>query len=188
VDVPAGIFDADSQGLAGLFANELDGHRIEIVFYIELLLPAIDVEILSEIPLLIKKSDANYRDTKVRGAFQVVSRQDTESARINREAFVQAELGTEVCDGLVSGFCTDLFKPGWAFEIDIKFFGDSLELPEKAAVFGELFQSLLGDTGEQFDGIMAAGGPEVTVDTPEEVNGISVPGPKQVLSDKLKVL
>jgi hypothetical protein len=55
---PAGVLHADGQWLPVIAANQFEGHIVEIVLDIYLLLPAVNVEILAEITLLIKQADA----------------------------------------------------------------------------------------------------------------------------------
>ena len=60
------------------------------------MLPAVDVEPLPEIALVVVEADADERDAEVGRALDVVAGQDAEAAGVDRQRLVQAELGREV--------------------------------------------------------------------------------------------
>ena len=68
--------------------------RLQIFF----LLPAVAIEPLAEISLAIKQSDADQRNAEVGSALDVIAGEDAQAAGINRQRFVQAELGGEIGD------------------------------------------------------------------------------------------
>ena len=67
---------------------------LEILF----LLPAVVIEPLAEVTLTVKQADADQRDIEIRGALDVIAGEHAESAGIDRNRFVQAELGGKIGD------------------------------------------------------------------------------------------
>jgi hypothetical protein len=59
---------------------------------------ALAVNGLAEIALAVEQADGNEGQAHVRGALAVVAGEDAEAAGIDRQAFVEAELGTEIGD------------------------------------------------------------------------------------------
>ena len=57
-----------------------------------LVLPAVAIEALAEVALVVVEADADERNAEVRGALDVIAGQDAEAARIDRQRFVDAEL------------------------------------------------------------------------------------------------
>src|SRR5262249_34090949 len=70
----------------------------EVVFRIAFLLPAIDVEILAEVTLAVHQADAHEGNAEVAGGLEVVAGEHAEASRVDRHAFVDAELHGEVAD------------------------------------------------------------------------------------------
>ncbi len=60
------------------------------------LLPAFAIDRLREITLVVEQSHSHQRDTQVRCTLEMVTRQHTETAGIDTQRFVQAELRREV--------------------------------------------------------------------------------------------
>ena len=63
-----------------------------------LVLPAVAIEPLPEVALVVVQADADERNAEVRRALDVVAGEDAEAAGVDRQRFVQAELGGEVGD------------------------------------------------------------------------------------------
>ena len=63
-----------------------------------LVLPAVAVEPLPEVALVVVEPDADERNAEVGGALDVIAGQNAEAARIDRQRLVQPELGGEVRD------------------------------------------------------------------------------------------
>ena len=63
-----------------------------------LVLPAVAVEPLPEIALVVVEADADERNAEVRRALDVVAGEDAEAAGVDRQRLVQPELGREVRD------------------------------------------------------------------------------------------
>src|ERR1700722_16052417 len=74
------------------FHRQVIDVRLEIFFA----LPAVATKPLPEISLTVEQADANQRDAKIRCALDVIARQNSESARIDRERLMQAKFRREI--------------------------------------------------------------------------------------------
>ena len=72
------------------------GSSADVGVRIGLLLPAVVVEALAEVSLVVQDADADQRDAQVAGALEVVAGQHAKAAGVDRQALVQAELHREV--------------------------------------------------------------------------------------------
>ena len=89
---------------------DLDGHRQAVAHRrlhrqqpvidvdVLLVLPAVAIEPLTEIALVVVEADADERDAEIRRALEMIAGEDAEAAGIDRHRLVQPELGREVRD------------------------------------------------------------------------------------------
>lgn len=66
------------------------------------LLPAVLVDFLREVPLVVEQSDGDKRNPEVGGTLEVVAGQHTQTAGVNPQRLVQSEFGGEVSGGAMS--------------------------------------------------------------------------------------
>ena len=85
----------DPVALLVVHRTERQAGRIER--RVEFLLPALVAGLLAEVPLTVEDADAVEGDAEVAGGFCMVAGEDAEAAGIDAEAFMQAELGAEIC-------------------------------------------------------------------------------------------
>src|SRR5689334_4821019 len=83
-------------GTLGGFHRQVLDPGIEVLF----LLIAIAIKLLLEIALVVEEPNGNKWDGEAARALNVIAREDTEAARIDRHGFVDAELGRKIGDGL----------------------------------------------------------------------------------------
>ena len=112
-DRPVDVGAPDARGDAVVPELDLDRDRLEceaellgIVPRILLDLPAGLVDRLPEVAGAVEEPDPDERDAEVGGRLQVVSGEDAEAARVDRQPLVEPELGAEVRDqhgGIFSG-------------------------------------------------------------------------------------
>jgi hypothetical protein len=76
--------------------RRLDRQQIGVGLDVALLLPALRVERLVEVALVVQDADADQRDAQVAGALEVVAGQHPQAAGVDRQALVQPELHREV--------------------------------------------------------------------------------------------
>ena len=88
--------DGDQTRIPILPANEFKRVVFRIDSGVPFLLPAVFGEVLLEVALFQKEADRREGNAEVRGRFRMVAGQYAQSARIDRQAFVDAELHAEV--------------------------------------------------------------------------------------------
>jgi hypothetical protein len=90
--------DAHPHGTAVGVFHRLDRQVVKIQLGIRFLLPAVGGEILLEISVAIEQPDADQRHAQFAGALEMIAGEDSQAAGIDRQRFVQAELGGEIGD------------------------------------------------------------------------------------------
>ena len=78
-------------------------HAVGVEVGVALLLPALDVERLAEVAVLVEEPDADERDAEVGRRLQVVAGEHAEAAGVLRQRLGDAELGREVGDRGAAG-------------------------------------------------------------------------------------
>ena len=92
--------------------GEFHRQLVDIGFEIFLLLPTIAVQQLAEVTLAVEQANTNQRDTEIGSAFDVVSRENAESAGIDRDGFMQTKFSREVRNRTRSQNTRMLSAPG----------------------------------------------------------------------------
>ena len=77
-----------------------DGRLRPVELLVDLFLPAVGRHTLAEVALRIHEADADDRHAEVAGFLAVITGEDAEAARVDRQRLVQRELGAEVRDDL----------------------------------------------------------------------------------------
>ena len=98
-DQAAAGLDFYDDGFALFADGELHGELIDVGVEVLFLLPALLVEVLAEVALAVEEADADEGNAEVGGALDVVSGEHTETAGINGQGLVQAELSRKVSHG-----------------------------------------------------------------------------------------
>ena len=78
--------------------SRIDADRLRVDRLVVLGLPPGRVDALPEIAAAIEQADADERHSQLRGGLEMVARQDTQAAGVDRQPLVQAELHAEVGD------------------------------------------------------------------------------------------
>ena len=84
-DAVAGILNVDREGIALIIHQLCYWQVIEVILRVKLLLPAIGIEILAKIALAIEQADCYERQAEVAGCFEVIAREDAETAAVDRQ-------------------------------------------------------------------------------------------------------
>ena len=92
----SGQRNADAELLSAVRVHELDGQLGEVGIGIRDVLAALGIDRLLKITLPIQQADADERNAHVARGLAAVAREDAESARVDRQAFVEAELRAEI--------------------------------------------------------------------------------------------
>ncbi len=93
-----GGLELDPETLAPSVEERLERHAPEVQVDVVLLLSAVLVEALREVPLAVEDRHAPDRHAQVGAALEMIAGQDPQPARVDRQGLVQAELGGEVGD------------------------------------------------------------------------------------------
>ena len=165
---------------SGRLAQQRQRQPVRVEDRIGLLLPGVAGQRLLEVAGLVQQAHADQRHAEVRRRLQVVSGQDAQAARVLRQDLGDAELGREVGNARPGrrrpGSGTSGAAPGTG-------------RGRRAArwtplhhvlVRGQPLQLLAADQAEEGHRILAALGPDLGVESLEELPGGPVPGPAQV--------
>ena len=95
-DITIGQLDTNAQLASVAVVNDLEGHRREICPREDDLLLALRVEELTEVTVAVEERDTDERHRDIAGTLDVVSSEDSEPTRVNRQALVEPELHREV--------------------------------------------------------------------------------------------
>ena len=68
------------------------------------LLPAVGIQVLAKVTVLIQQADADQGNSQIGCTFHMVTGQNPQTARINRQTFVNTEFGTEISDQRIASF------------------------------------------------------------------------------------
>ena len=97
---PVGRFTVTRRSLPAASFTGVTRKRIEIVHRVPLLLPAVRVQILPEISLLVEQAEADERIILVAAGFEVVAGEDSKTAGIYRQTLRQSVFRGEIGDQL----------------------------------------------------------------------------------------
>jgi hypothetical protein len=89
--LPFGVFDRGER------------QRIEIVDGVAFLLPAVGIEQLPEVALLIEQAEADQRVVLVARGFQMVAGENAQAAGVDRQALGETVFGREISDQFAVG-------------------------------------------------------------------------------------
>ncbi len=152
------------------------------------MLPAIGVEILTKIALLIKQSHPHQWQAQFTGRLEVIARQNAQAARIDRQGLGEAKLGRKVSDAEFVRLVLDFVIPRLALQIILETMRHSLHVRDKAVVNGDRSQTLLADLAQHEDRVLITLLPQFPVQATKEVNRLMIPGPTQVMGQHLQIL
>ena len=162
-------------------------HRQQPAVDVDVLLglPPVAVQPLTEIALVVVQADGHERNAEIRRALEVIARQNAESAGVNRQRLVQAELRGEVRDRPRPQHTGVACAPGLLRAQVL------LHPPVgvvDAAVEGELrrplFQLVDGQLLQQRDRVVIELVPQQRIELAKQAGGFRVPGPPQVARER----
>ena len=160
------------------------GHDREIlsdVLLVVFLLPAFAVERLGEVAPLIKQTHADEIDAEIRGGLQVVTGEDAETTRVDREGWGDAELHREVRD-CRSG--RHLFlEPALTCHVSVEILETVLKGRAELRISRNLAVAARGHHPELHNGIAVALLVCTRIERLEKVAGFGVPGPPKVVGE-----
>ena len=159
----------------------LDGQVVKIQFGIRLLLPAILREILLKISVAIKQAHCHEGHTKLAGTFEMIARKHAQAAGINRQRFVDAELGREIRHQHLVLVRMRGFEPAGAGQIGAKRLLHAAKVGQIPRIRRRRRELGLVDRPQQLDGVVPNLLPELAIQPTKELGRVDVPDPPQVL-------
>jgi hypothetical protein len=194
-DVPPRQLDAETQLLAGgLVAPAEIEHRVRRQLgpgdgLVEVLLPAVLVDELVDVALVVEQAHAHHGRPQVAHALQVVARQHAQAAGVDGQRLVEPELGREVAhgpgeDGPRVGHTPALAPLQVALQPPVGLVDAGLHLQ----VLHPAVDLVGGHALQQGDGVVVDETPGRGIDLPEDGADIGLPGPPEVLGQFSKFL
>ena len=187
VELPTRQLDAHDQRLAQPVQRAHDRQPVELVVRVGVLLVAVGVDRLAEVPLAVHQAHADQGERHVRGGLHVVAGEDAQAARVDAQGLVEAVLGAEVGDRAVQVRGVALLEP---VALAVRHVG--VELAEDGLVFRHerrVVEELApGDRPGQDGDRVAVAGPGAGVDAGEQGPGARMPAPPQVVRQPAQAL
>ena len=150
------------------------------VLRVHLDLAAAGVDVLVPETLFVEKTDRDEWQPKVAGCLQVVAGQDAEPARVDGQAFGQAELQREVGDderrlGVHEArLAVVVLAAGGACDV---------ERGANVLALARAGHSRLAEPREQQDGVLPGRFPQLEIEGAKEIFDSGLPGPEQIVGE-----
>jgi len=93
VHITVGEIDANREVAAIVTEQRLDGQARKIIRRVEVLLPAVGLNLLFEVAVFIERADADEGNPEVARGLAMIAGEHAEAAGINAQAFVKAKFG-----------------------------------------------------------------------------------------------
>ena len=165
-----GEHDADLHQLTICFPGPFHGKVLDFRVRVDFLLPAILIEALFEVPLVIKQANANEGHRQIGGGFQVVAGQNAEAPGGEADVFVEAEFQGKISDQTMFGVRVRsgaFLKPALEFG----------QLFEESRVFRHRFKGGLRDFAQESERILSGMAPCRRINAAEKIQGVLIPAP-----------
>ena len=182
LDVAPGKLHGDRERIALAPERPRDREASGVVIGVAVLLVAVRVDRLAEVPVAVQEPDPDERQGHVAGGLHVVAREHPEAAGVDAQRLVEAVLGAEVGDRAIELVGVLAVEPvvRAVLEIAVEVGDHPLGLDHEVGVVEE--RRPVDHAGE--DGDRAVGpGPGRAVDAREEAAGLGVPGPVEVVGE-----
>ena len=187
VDAPDAHLDVDTGEIdAHLDPGRLHPERRRIDAQVDLLLPAVGVQLLVEVALGVEQADADERDAEVGRRLEVVAGQHAEPARVLGERFGDAELRREVGDEFERGVaaCLSFLEPRAVARLDrVEAAAGGGDRVDELGVCGERFPARRRGSANEIDRVLFGLPPRTAdgaVEAVEQGDQRSIPRPVQV--------
>ena len=169
--------------------RRLDRQQVVIDVDVVLLLPAVGVEALPEVALVVVQADADERDAEVGRALHVVAGQDPEAARIDRHRLVQSEFRREVrhrarAEDAGMTAAPRVLRPEILLQPAVRLVDATVERQLRHPQL----ELIARNTVQQLDGIVVARGPEHRIEVAEQADALVVPAPPEIARERRQPL
>ena len=138
IDDAAGVGNFEYHGATVFLGHLLDGQLIEVLSLVVGNLLAVHRQCLGKVAIAVKEANSSHVDVAVAGLFQIVTGQNTETARIDFQYMAQTILHAEVGDG---GYVFAFFDVDIFFEMLIH----RVDVVHELFVFRNFFESFIPD-------------------------------------------
>ncbi len=149
---------------------------------VDVLLVAVQVDLLTEVAMLVEEAHRHERNPEVGGGLEVISGQDSQAARVERDRLVDTELRTEVRDGVLELGARSVIPRGVAVHVAVEACHRRGIPLQDGLARGEDLPALAVDGVDQVDRVVVLlpggqieGGPEFA--------GVGRPGPPQIVGE-----
>ena len=181
--------DADRDRLAARVYRRLERQQRAVDVAVVLLLIARQIESLREISLVVVQPDADERNAEIGRRLDVIAGEDAEAARVDRNRFVQAELGREIRDGSRPEHARVPRAPRARrrevlLHAAVRVVDAAVQHERRRALFEQRGRYL----PEQRDGIVIERAPQRRIERAEEARRVVIPAPPHVARERLQPL
>ncbi len=159
-------------------------HRERAVIDVDvvLVLPPVAIEALPEIALVVVQADADERDAEIRRALDVIAREDAETAGVDGQRFVDAELRGEVRHRPRPEHARVTGAPGvLRVQVLLQPAIGVVDPAVQRQLRGPLLELVDRDLLEQRDGVVVERTPEDGIDLAKQAGRVRVPAPPEIL-------
>ena len=181
-----GNFDDDR--LAGRRHGRLRGEQLGGRAHVLGVLPAVAADVLAEVRLPVEEPHRDQRQPQVRGALEVIARQDAQAPRIDGEGFVDAELRREVGDRADPQRPRVDRGPGArGAQVFTELAVGAVDTRAQAGVARQGLDLLGREAGQHGDRVVVGRAECLGVEVAEQLDDVGVPGPPQVDGEVLEL-
>ncbi|MNN02623.1 hypothetical protein D3C81_1152890 [compost metagenome] len=181
--------ERNQQLLAAGVEHRRNRQVVEVRVMVGRLLTPLGIQLLVKVAFLVEQADADEGQAHVAGRLAVVAGQDAEPAGIDRQAFVQAELGAEIGDQVVFPEALAVHVPHVGpFVVAVVGGEDTIERAEEDRIGGVGFQTQLIGALEKGLGVVVGEVPQRVGEADEQAPGRPVPAVPEIVGQLLHAL
>ena len=176
-----GVGYVDNHLVAVLVEHALDRQTIEVLRLVVCNLLSVHGERLREVTKAIEETNGYHVYIAVGSFLEVVTSEDTQTARVDFEYMRETKLHAEVSNGstLGIGLHVHIFAE---LAVDLVHAGDDI------LILRELDETVVIHAAEQLDGVAVDLAPKLLVEAREEFKCLGIPRPPKVVGDLVQLL
>ena len=185
LDFSRGKLERDLE-LCAILLHRLDRQVAEVRIVVLGALPAFGVDRLHEVALAVEQADGDERQLEIARRLAVVAGEDAEAARVDRQAFVDAELRAEVRHQVVGAEAARVLPERRLGVIRVERGEHPRQAVEECRVGRGVEQALLVDALQHRLGAMADRVPERRVEAREQRARRPIPAVPEIAGELLQ--